>query len=745
MPRGKRNTPFQPGHGMFYALRPVSRDPVTNVVTAVACRFCEKFGREEKVGAKRRATQHVKHFKQPFRTENYHQHHLGQHPTRWTEYKGLSPERKVLYLASANDQSANDYSHIENVVSNPTPITPSTAPPITDAVVDQPNLLPAGALAADQDRPIKFAIEKPIVDVVIGDLLFDEQIESVPKDRAIRAFTTTQQSTTDYFVNIKNRRLYDVTVKFVALGASPKLTTGLITQMPLVQSSPSSTMKFLEECTEQKVIAYIRCVWAANFQGLADLMRDSWAFSLSFDRSTHRQTFFLQVRIRFCIADDMHSFHILALPLPDRYNYETISKSLIRLLDVLCTTWRDKLIGLSTDGFEVVNSPTHVIVDTIKGQASSTVIRSWSGANQLDLVMKYVYNTVLNDEFYDVLSQLIAYLRRQDTLIEEMKSVCPRLSPSSWLSVEKCLKWIKTNRIRLLQYLEEKKPGSEPDMSWWVLAMALWEFTHAAEKTYHRIRGLTTMVSQQTSELSELVQTLHRISGCKGPITDDELSLLTEWDLILERKYVVHKSTIRNFLSGLGSFIHIAMGELPPPTLDEVIKKVGTMFLSAVVCLSDIIRDRDGGSPVARLPPVLPHELIKLTRAAFNSDVRNQAHRLSTTFSPAEIEYIEQEFGEFLEAYHREEVFKASLHAIDESTSFSNAWGILKKRFRHLFFYCGGIASAYPEVGGENPSFSILQWETEVFESSKTTDFSLEGFLHSKQYSRLQKLLDSIR
>lgn len=436
----------------------------------------------------------------------------------------------------------------------------------------------------------------------------------------------------------------------------------------------------------------------------------------------------------------------MAFPAQDRYNLDALYKSLSCVLEVLCPTWHDKLVGTSTDGSFLAHGASQILADRFRAETSINFIRTWSGAHQLDLVIRSVYRNVLDESFYDTLTKLIASIRREDSFTTDMKSTCPKVAACSWLSIEKALRWIKTHRLLVIQYFERKKPGCGPSVSWWVLAMALYEFSHAVSKTYDHIRGMTTCVAQQTHHIAELIQSLHRISGCKGPITDDELNLLSEWDLLIDSKYVVQKSAIRNFLSGLGSFVHISMAELPAESLNDVITAVGTLFLSAVVGLSACIENRGEliGGP-SGLPPVLPHELIKLTRAAFNSDVRAQARRLASFFTPSEIEQIEEEFGDFLEAYHREEIFKASLQAVDHSNDFKQAWGVLSRRFKRLYLYCGGIGSVFPGEYSPTPPCIIRPHENESFRMTGVTDFVLEGSLHAKQFETLRNLLEMMR
>jgi hypothetical protein len=69
MPPMKRSTSFQEKHAVQYGLEISTRDPEKKAVTAVMCRFCRFFGREAKVGQKRKPTSVTKSFKVPFQRD----------------------------------------------------------------------------------------------------------------------------------------------------------------------------------------------------------------------------------------------------------------------------------------------------------------------------------------------------------------------------------------------------------------------------------------------------------------------------------------------------------------------------------------------------------------------------------------------------------------------------------------------------------------------------------------------------
>ena len=67
-------------------------------VVFVSCSFNVNFGREEKPGAKCKATANVMHFKKPFRTDLYKCHLEDQHPEHWKQYQSTSDAFKKTYF-----------------------------------------------------------------------------------------------------------------------------------------------------------------------------------------------------------------------------------------------------------------------------------------------------------------------------------------------------------------------------------------------------------------------------------------------------------------------------------------------------------------------------------------------------------------------------------------------------------------------------------------------------------------------
>jgi hypothetical protein len=53
--------------------------------------------------------------------------------------------------------------------------------------------------------------------------------------------------------------------------------------------------------------------------------------------------------------------------------------------------------------------------------------------------------------------------------------------------------------------------------------------------------------------------------------------------------------------------------------------------------------------------------------------------------------------------------------------------------------FCGGLATAFPGTSSVESDFSIVKWEKDDCQIG-LTNFSLEGILHAKQFTRLQSM-----
>ncbi|KAH6561878.1 hypothetical protein BASA60_011317 [Batrachochytrium salamandrivorans] len=415
-------------------------------------------------------------------------------------------------------------------------------------------------------------------------------------------------------------------VEFTSLGSSFRLTSRL------AQSTKKLTgMTCYSGCNRRKVSSFLRVI-----------------------------TSYFDIRVRFWAGNDIHNFHLLALPMNKRHTGQSMFGMVAKVLDVIRTVWRDSLIGVATDGARNMTGLHVGLLTFLDNATGPNFIRVWCGAHQLDFIMADVYQNLLQDDFYSVLVALIGYLRRQQNLIAEMKTTCPKVAITRWLSMIKVMTWFKKHRIAVQAYLDEKLPSCRPSAAWWVLMMTVHSFAQEASLVLTRLQGMTTLVSQQVVELSNLSQTFCRLVGGKGPLLQSELQAMAEETAdsgghVATGEFAAPLSNVEQFVRGLGTFVSAKLDEIPAENGARlhVLRLVGLAFLSAALQLMSIRVERNSANEQVaandQLSPVMPHELVKYRRSQFCATVCKHILRLQAAkFTPQQIEDIEEEHGELI-------------------------------------------------------------------------------------------------
>lgn len=164
--------------------------------------------------------------------------------------------------------------------------------------------------------------------------------------------------------------------------------------------------------------------------------------------------------------------------------------------------------------------------------------------------MQAFFKTLLDDLFYSTLTAFIGYLRRQQILIGEMGTQAKKLQDTRWESMYHTSKWFKTNRIPIMEYVEEKEPSCAPSNSWWIVLMAVESISSFAVKAAKTLQGHTTLVSQQRQALEKLVATLIGKFSVQI-VSDSEREALRDddnWILSADGRFALHVDDIRGFL-----------------------------------------------------------------------------------------------------------------------------------------------------------------------------------------------------
>ncbi len=247
---------------------------------------------------------------------------IAQHPQAFDEYSNLANDDKKKYFDRANFNNT---------------------------------------LAAhfDGEKSLVFIINRDIVDVIIGDMLFNpDDEESAPtRERALNIFKIFADADMDnddgeqdlnrdaYKVEIKSSRLFNLIVGFIACGASFRMSSRLVCVTKTI-----SHMSCFGGCSEGRAASYVRVVCAASLQKISELLRIQWAFSLALDVGSKQGISYLDLRVRFEHHGKLHNLHLIAIPLFDRKTAAIIFEASSKLLNVLAPMWKTQLVGISTDG-----------------------------------------------------------------------------------------------------------------------------------------------------------------------------------------------------------------------------------------------------------------------------------------------------------------------------------------------------------------------------------------------------------
>ena len=200
----KCSTPFLPRHSHDYAVRVTQRN-AESVVVAVECLFCVYFGRESKVGAKRKKTENIKYFSRPFRADNYRQHHVTQHPQRWEQYQEANHEEKKRFFEENRPIKETLHHHY-------------------------------GVKQVQQ----RYLINAPIVEVIIGEMLWDpEDIDGFTHKNMMSSFKEGE-GCDRFCIEINNPVQFSLAIEYLQAGLSFRQAARVIAALALGSSCTGS-------------------------------------------------------------------------------------------------------------------------------------------------------------------------------------------------------------------------------------------------------------------------------------------------------------------------------------------------------------------------------------------------------------------------------------------------------------------------------------------------------------------------
>jgi hypothetical protein len=162
---------------------------------------------------------------------------------------------------------------------------------------------------------------------------------------------------------------------------------------------------------------------------------------------------FFDVRIRVCIGGRLFNIDLVIVPFYDRYSAVNIYKMICKLLDQLCSSWRDKVLSVSTDGENTMTGSKGGFVMLMDKESANEVLRVWCPTHQMDLVIQDATVMICNGAFTKMTHSFTVHLRQQANLQLVMGNKCPK-DTNCWAHFQGQLQWLLTHHIELLEWIE---------------------------------------------------------------------------------------------------------------------------------------------------------------------------------------------------------------------------------------------------------------------------------------------------
>ena len=81
--------------------------------------------------------------------------------------------------------------------------------------------------------------------------------------------------------------------------------------------------------------------------------------------------------------------------------------------------------------------------------------RVWCVLHQLDILLQATYQKLYQGKWWATLVAMISHLRRQQTLVAEMGSVCPKTSTTRWHAMFLATFWITEHLHEIMAHYAE--------------------------------------------------------------------------------------------------------------------------------------------------------------------------------------------------------------------------------------------------------------------------------------------------
>ncbi|KAF1772321.1 hypothetical protein GQ600_23577 [Phytophthora cactorum] len=725
--------PFREAHALRYGLEVVARDAESGAATCLMCLFCRHFGREERPGAKRKTASTVKYFRLPFRTDLYQQH-------LWYKYFQSSDELKREFFPTDLTRPDPGKTKIETERDVVEAATAAKKLPIEKYCWF---LIPKRIynIRAKGWQPSSFRACEAME-------LSRAQAENIQEGVA-----TFQEEREKYYqVAIFTRMELDVAVDSLATGMSPRQVALQLAALARRTTRAGGAAPVFPLLKEEEVTELARLTVSTSMQRTGQLIARAWAFGLALREVTAApRTGYLDVRVVVYAGGELRDLHLVALPLFKRHSASTLAQVIQDVLDAVFPLWRTRVLGITQDGHaaDKTNSPTpdqstSPVLSTSSECHTSEVLalletsiqtsipnrlvhKTWGACRQVSLALSSFYDSLLSGDFLPALRTLTTYICQNHDLATDKASlgVNVTLKPDAeWMTMELDTQWITDKRVRLGKYLQKQVPSSSSsgaatpvDDAWWIAFFVVHWVATRANEAFEKLRWPRISLARQAEVIKEMLTELMTLPAFR-------------------------KGSKKNDKSD------------DPASLDSVLESLAICLVNLAESLSDLIESLQESKAVDEatldLPPVLPHELAKLSEQEFSTLLHRYGEQLRAFYCDKELETLETEYLALCRAATQDTDLKTALAQCNVESLFSKAWECTQGKFPLLQAFAGGLASAY--VGRDVGSSTSLV-DMCVGATSRDTGndglclaamkFGLETTLHARQFDSFSKLFET--
>lgn len=344
-------------------------------------------------------------------------------------------------------------------------------------------------------------INAPIITVIIEDMPWDlRDVDGQTYDNMIACFEDCSniaeslregESQGRYRFMIKNVLQFKLKIDFPSAGLSfcPIIRT-------LNSTKERSGLATIESCNVATIAGRSQICCAANLQTIFELLGMPWTFSVALYMFTHTNTSYLDVCVQLhlklhCIIN----VHVRFIPVHERHTAAVLFDATAKMLDVLHPSWNGAITGVSTEGERQTTGRVSAVATRFQQVGKPDFIRIFCGAHQLDLVIQALYSKFGDEDFYNYLTTMISYLRRQQNLTAGMKSEALKVAGRRWESMHDVSDWFTKHRFQVIDYLEEKKSAFSPPPVWWLQILIVARFSTDVTITFRSLQGCSVTVT----------------------------------------------------------------------------------------------------------------------------------------------------------------------------------------------------------------------------------------------------------